>query len=149
MYKSLYQLLNEISELKTSKEKIQALVTHRNAEAFKVIFRYTYDPNIKWLLPEGSPPYKPCGLIDLEGRLLYELRRLYLFVEGGNPNLTKSRRETIFIQLLESIHPDDAKLLIGMKDRKLPFKGFNKKLINQAFSDINIEVTKEENEQVV
>jgi hypothetical protein len=36
-----------------------------------------------------------------------------------------------------------------MKDRKRPFKGLNKKIINQAFNDINIEVVKEENEQVV
>ena len=149
MYKALSQELQEISELKTTKEKIEALVNHRRAEAFKVIFSYAYDPNIKWLLPEGNPPYKPCDLVDLEGRLLHELRRLYLFVEGGNPALTKTRRESIFIQILESIHPEDAKLLLAMKERKLPYKGLNKKLINQAFSDINIEVVKEENEQVV
>lgn len=149
MYKSLSQELQEISDLKSNKEKIQALVTHRRADVFKTIFSYAYDPNIKWLLPGGNPPYKPCDLVDLEGRLLHELRRLYLFVEGGNPNLTKARRETLFIQILESVHPDDAKLLLAMKDRKLPYKGLNKKLINQAFSDINIEVVKEENEQVV
>lgn len=146
MYKALSQELQEISELKTTKEKVEALVNHRRAEAFKVIFSYAYDPNIKWLLPEGNPPYKPCDLIDIEGRLLHELRRLYLFIEGGNPGLTKTRRETLFIQILESVHPEDAKLLLSMKEKKLPYKGLNKKLINQAFSDINIEAVKEDNE---
>ena len=111
MYKSIYEFLSEISELKTTKEKIEALVNHPHSEAFKVLFAYAFDPNIKWLLPEGNPPYKPTDILDVEGRLLHEIRRLYLFVEGGNPNLSKIRRETLFIQLLESIHPKDAILL--------------------------------------
>jgi hypothetical protein len=150
MFKPLYDVLNEISELKTTKEKVEALVTNRYVEAIKVICKYTYDTNIKWLLPEGEPPYKPCDLLDIEGRLLHEIRRLYLFVEGGNPNLTKARRETLFIQVLESVDSKDAKLLLSMKERKLPFKGLNKRIIHQAFPDINIEVTKEsKDEQVV
>ena len=112
--------------------------------AFKAIFGLAYDQNIKWLLPEGEPPFRPTDVLDAEGRLLSELRRLYLFVEGGNPDLTKTRREFLFIQLLESVHPQDAKLLIAMKDRKLPFKGLTKKVAQQAFPDLNIEAIKEE-----
>jgi hypothetical protein len=66
------------------------------------------------------------------------------FVEGGNPNLSKIRRETLFIQLLESIHPKDAILLSSIKDKKIPFKGLTKKIVHQAFPDINIEASKEE-----
>ena len=96
------------------------------------------------MLPEGEPPFKPTEVLDTESRLLNEIRRIYLFVEGGNPNLTKSRREFLFIQLLESIHPLDAKLIISIKDRKLPFKGLTKKIAQQAFPDLNIEAIKEE-----
>lgn len=144
MYKSLYEQLSVISELKTTKEKVEAIVTHPRVAAFKAIFGLAYDQNIKWLLPEGEPPFKPTDVLDAEGRLLSELRRLYLFVEGGNPDLTKTRREFLFIQLLESVHPQDAKLLIAMKDRKLPFKGLTKKVAQQAFPDLNIEAIKEE-----
>lgn len=144
MYKSLYEQLSVISELKTTKEKVEAIVTHPRVAAFKAIFGLAYDQNIKWLLPEGEPPYRPTDVLDTEGRLLSELRRLYLFVEGGNPDLTKTRREFLFIQLLESVHPQDAKLLIAMKDRKLPFKGLTKKVAQQAFPDLNIEAIKEE-----
>ena len=144
MYKSLYEQLSVISELKTTKEKVEAIVTHPRAAAFKAIFGLAYDQNIKWLLPEGEPPFRPTDVLDAEGRLLSELRRLYLFVEGGNPDLTKTRREFLFIQLLESVHPQDAKLLIAMKDRKLPFKGLTKKVAQQAFPDLNIEAIKEE-----
>ena len=144
MYKSLYEQLSVISELKTTKEKVEAIVTHPRVAAFRAIFGLAYDQNIKWLLPEGEPPYRPTDVLDAEGRLLSELRRLYLFVEGGNPDLTKTRREFLFIQLLESVHPQDAKLLIAMKDRKLPFKGLTKKVAQQAFPDLNIEAIKEE-----
>ena len=54
------------------------------------------------------------------------------------------RRETLYIQLLESIHPKDAILLNSIKDKKIPFKGLNKKIVQQAFPDINIEASKEE-----
>jgi len=144
MYKSLYEELSIISELKTTKEKIEAILMHRRRDAFKALFGLAYDQNIKWLLPEGEPPFKPTEAVDVESRLLNEIRRMYLFVEGGNPNLTKSRREFLFIQLLESIHPLDAKLIISIKDRKLPFKGLTKKIAQQAFPDLNIEAIKEE-----
>jgi hypothetical protein len=66
-------------------------------------------------------------------RLFAEIRRLYLFLKGGNPNLTKLRRETLFIELLESVHPSDAKILIAIKDKKLPYKGLTAKLVKEAF----------------
>jgi len=138
MNKCLYNILKEISELGSNKEKAQALSTNRYADAFKTIFKYTYDSSIKWLLPEGDPPYKPCEFLDIEGRFLSELRKLYLFVEGGNPNLTNLRRETLFIQLLESIDPSDAKLLLAIKDKKSAFSGINKTIVRQAFPDLEI-----------
>jgi hypothetical protein len=138
MNKCLYILLKEISELSSNKEKAQALSTNRFAEAFKTIFKYIYDSQIKWLLPEGDPPYKPCEFLDVEGRFLSELRKIYLFIEGGNPNLTNLRRETLFIQMLESIDPNDAKLLLAMKDKKSAFSGINKTIVRQAFPDLNI-----------
>lgn len=136
MIKSLNVILKEISEIKGTNDKINAIRTHRFAEAIKTIFKYTYDPNIKWLLPEGEPPYKPCEFLDVESRLLQELRRLYLYVEGGNDNLTPMRREFLFIQLLESIDPEDAKLVLSMKERKLHYKGMTKNFASQVFPDL-------------
>ena len=130
--------MKEVSELSSNKEKAQALSTNRYVDAFKIIFKYIYDPQIKWLLPEGDPPYKPCEFLDIEGRFLAELRKIYLFVEGGNPNLTNLRRETLFIQMLESIDPNDAKLLLAMKDKKSAFSGINKTIVRQAFPELNI-----------
>ena len=78
-------------------------------------------------------PYKENDLVDQESVLYSESRRLYLFTEGGNPNLKQTRREYLFIQLLESIDKEDAKLMIAVKDKKLPYKGINVDIVNKAF----------------
>ncbi len=58
---------------------------------------------------------------------------MYLFLEGGNDNLTPLRREQLFISLLESIDKEDAKLMLAAKDKKIPYKGITTKLVNTAF----------------
>jgi hypothetical protein len=136
--KSLYSLLKEVEELKTRAEKIERL--RQIGGSAMTVLDYTYNPLAKWLLPEGEPPYKPLSEnSDVEGQFLSELRRLYLFIEGNTPtqkNLKQNRREQLFVELLESIDPKDAKLLIGMKDGKLPFKGITKKLTCEAFPEM-------------
>ena len=128
-------MLEEIDQLSTQKEKVQALNAHQYRDVLANIINLALNPNIKWLLPEGDPPYKPCEF-DVEGRFLVELRRLYLFLEGGNKNLKQTKREQLFIEILESIDPNDAKLLLNMKDKKMPFKSINKVLAKKAFPGI-------------
>ena len=68
---------------------------------------------------------------------LYGLvRKLYLFVEGGNPNLKPARREYLFIELLESVHDDEAKLLLQIKDKKIKCRGLTYKLIKETFPEL-------------
>ena len=135
MQKSLYTIFEEIDNLSTQKEKVEALATHRHNSVLFNIINLALNPKVKWLLPEGDPPYKPCEF-DVEGRLLVEFRRLYLFLEGGNQNLKQVKREQLFIDILESIDPNDAKLLLAMKDKKMPFKSINKVLAKKAFPEI-------------
>jgi hypothetical protein len=47
------------------------------------------------------------------------------------------RRESLFITLLESVDPKDAKLLLSVKNKKLPYKNITKDLIQEAFGDYN------------
>lgn len=129
------ETLKRISELKNKSERIEAIRANNNP-VFRQIFQYAYHPDIVWNLPEGNPPYKPCEFLDQEGRLYTELRRLYLFVKGGNDNLKPFKRELLFIQLLESVAPEDAKLLLAMKDKKLPYKTLDQKLIKEAIPDL-------------
>jgi hypothetical protein len=50
--------------------------------------------------------------------------------------LKQHRREQLFIELLESVDPGDAKVLIGMKDGKLPYRGMTRKLVADAFPNL-------------
>ena len=130
------KILKEASEIKAKKERVAFLRSHHPNELMKLLLKYTYDPNIKFALPPGTPPFKESEVIDADGRLYTEMRRLYLFLEGGNPDLSALRRETLFIQLLESIDPDDAKLMIGVKDKKLPYKGITEAVVREAFPNL-------------
>lgn len=134
MKKSIYNILKECSEQPTPKQRVESL--RRTPPVIKQILKYAFDPAIVFDLPEGDPPYKPCTFLDQEGRLYTEARKLYLFVKGGNPSLTTLRRETLFIQFLEGIDKEDATLILSVKDKKLPFKNLNKKVIKEAFPDI-------------
>jgi len=126
------EILQKVSGLKTKDEKINAL-KQVDSFAIRTILQGAFDPRIKWLLPPGEVPYKKSDLPDLQGSLYNEIRKLYLFVEGGNSNLKQLRRETLFIQLLESVSPEDAELLAAIKDKKLPYKGITAALVKEAY----------------
>lgn len=132
MKKSIYNILKECSEPKSVKERV-AKLQQNGLPVVQQILKYAFDPNIKFLLPEGDPPYKPNEYVDQEGILFSEARKLYLFVEGGNNNLTKFRRETLFVQFIEGIDKNDAILICAIKDKKLPFKTLTKDIVKQAF----------------
>jgi hypothetical protein len=58
---------------------------------------------------------------------------MYLFIEGGNDNLKPVRREYLFVQLLENVNKEDARLLISVKDKTIPYKGITKKLVEELY----------------
>lgn len=135
MKKSIYNILKECSELKSPKERIEFL-KNNDVPVIKQILKYAFDPAIEFDLPEGEPPYKPCEYLDQEGRLYSEARKLYLFVKGGNPALTKLKREMLFIQFIEGIDKDDAKLILAVKDKKTPFKTITADIVKKAYPDL-------------
>ena len=128
---SVAKLFAKINELKKKEERVQALKLNNNL-AVRTVLAGWFDPNVKFLLPEGVPPYIP-NKFDEPKAFINEVPRFYLLVEGGNPNLKPMRREQIFIQMLENVSADDAKLLLSMKDKKCPFKGITKEVVNLAF----------------
>lgn len=132
MQKGIFEILQEASEKKTEKEKIESLRQHEDNNVLKTILAGAYYEGVKWNLPPGEPPYKPCDPVNAENFLYGETKRLYLFCEGG-ASLSNLRRETLFVEMLESVHPEDAKILLAMKEKKLPYKGLTKSVIAKAF----------------
>ena len=135
-----YEILEWCSKGKTKKDRIARLQKNSGSE-LKQILGYTFDKNVKWLLPDSEPPYKPVAdAADIQGQFKAELRRLYLFVDGDTEtqqNLKPLRREQLFIELLEAIHPKDATLLVAMSQRKLPFKNITREVASKAFPNIS------------
>lgn len=88
------------------------------------IFEYAFLIEKKWILPEGTPPFKPAPepLGMTETNLYAEFRRFYVF---NRADLAPLKRESMFINLLEGIHPKEAEMLIALKDQKL-HKMYNK-----------------------
>lgn len=132
--KSISWILDFTSKLPNKEEKVKCLMAN-DMVPIRTILRCVFDPSIKFLLPTGDAPYTPSS--EDQGNTLYsEARRLYLFVEGGNPNLTQVRREDLFLALLQTLNAEDAKLLVAMKDKKLPFKGITKDIVLTAYPDL-------------
>ena len=142
---SISEILNICSTL-SNEEKVKCLAQNDTA-AMRAILQYALDPRIEWLLPKGSPPFTPCPFPDQEGNLIRDIRKLNLFVRGGDhPNMHNVKREALFIQFLEGIDPKDAALIVSIKDKRLPHKGITVKVINQAYPGLILEKEKEESD---
>ena len=130
------ELLNRIATTKGTAAKVIALQEVETVQ-LKQVLRLIYDDTIEFLLPDTPPPYKENDLVDLDTLLYREARRLRIFFKGGGyDNLKKERRETLFIQLLEDLHPADAKILSENMLSHTPLKGLTKKTIESAFPTI-------------
>ena len=66
-----------------------------------------------------------------------EWQNFYNYLQGGNPSLTSLRRETMFIQMLEGLHPRESSRSWFAKDKKLQTKyKITKSAIAEAYPDI-------------
>ena len=80
------------------------------------------------------------GATDKEGHttIRREYKNFYNFLKGGNDSLNNIRRETMFINILEGLHPLEAEIITLVKDKKLETKyKIPKEVVSEAYSDIN------------
>jgi hypothetical protein len=79
------------------------------------------------------------GVSDKEGRttIRRESKNFYHFIRGGNNSLSNIRRESMFINLLQGLHPLEAEIICLVKDKKLSDKyNITKELVAEAYPDI-------------
>tara|TARA_B100000945_G_scaffold140706_1_gene112727 strand:+ start:49 stop:624 length:576 start_codon:yes stop_codon:yes gene_type:complete len=145
----VFEILDAASSQRSKAKKVEALRRYEHPSV-KMIFVWNFDDSVISLLPPGAVPYGETNaqttfagtlsdnLIkeaqggesatgqDLDGRGKTSLRReyqnLYHYVKGGNDKLTTTRREMMFINLLEGLHPRESEILILTKDKKLTDK---------------------------
>lgn len=98
-----------------------------------VLFKHAFTAQGKFILPEGEPPFRPnpnpIGMT--QAIFQQEVNKFYVFCRA---DLTPAKRETIFVQLLEAIHPTEAKVLIAIKDQNLTklYPNITRKLVADA-----------------
>jgi len=130
------EVLTKVNNAKDKPKKIQVLRDYDN-QPLRQVLKGAFDPKIEWDLPAGDPPFianeAPIG--TEHGLLRNEAKRLWYFVKGANNELTKTQKETMFIQMLEGLHKDEAKVLLGMKSKSLNkmYKGLTESVVREAF----------------
>ena len=132
------EILELVSKARTRARKIEILKEYRN-DALVSLLIWNFDDSVISALPQGPVPYKPneAPKGTEHTSLRSEQRSFYNFVKGGNDKLSKTRRETIFIQMLEGLHPEEADLLILVKDKQLIDKyNINRGHVEEAYPDI-------------
>jgi hypothetical protein len=106
------------------------------------IIEYALEPGIVWDLPTGTPPYKDNELTEQESNLYSEIRRLYIFHKGTGDHVAAAKKELNFIQLLENVTVLDAKVLLAIKEKTLPY-GFTRKQMVEIFPGLLTELQEE------
>ena len=132
------EILQAVSSAKTKREKIDLLREYRNPALVSLLI-WNFDDVIKSAVPAGDVPYKPNDNTVPDGlsRLSSSYRTFYNFIESGNREISRTRRETLFIELLESLHADEAALLCLVKDKKVGKKyRITKNVVSEAYEDI-------------
>lgn len=132
------EILDLVSKQKTNAKKVEVLKEYEN-DALKSLLIWNFDESIISVLPQGEVPFKPneSPLGTDHSSLRREFKHFYNFVKGGNDTLPSIRRETIFIQILEGLHPNEAEVLCLVKDKQLQSKyKITKELVSEAYPDI-------------
>ena len=134
IHHSMSEILDMTAKLKTKDEKIQWL-RKNDTVPFRNVLRLIYDNTIEFLLPDSAPPWKENQFEDEAKSLLFrEARRLRIFVKGGGyDHLPQIKREGLFIQLLQDIDNDDAKLLANNLLSHKAVKGLTRKTLEEAY----------------
>ncbi len=79
------------------------------------------------------------GVSDTQGRttIRREVKNFYHFVKGGNDAMNNMRRESMYINILQGLHPLEAEILVLVKDKRLSEKyKITREIVEEAYPDI-------------
>lgn len=161
-----FEVLALAAKQKSNAKKAEILQKYSDP-SLKTILIWNFDETIVSMLPEGLVPYASVGQQNVRsGNLSDNIERsvqmmdelgsnsigsqdqgrtsirkeytyFYNFVKGGNDRLSSMKRETMFISILEGLHPLEAEILMLVKDKKLDTKyKISKQNVSDAYPDI-------------
>jgi hypothetical protein len=162
----VFEILNAASKQRSGAKKVEVLQKYSHP-SLKTLFIWNFDETIQSALPPGDVPYSAVNEMDSfkgtlsekiadavdkmeelgtnslgsqdQGRssIRKEYQKFYNFVKGGNDSLSSLRRETMFINTLQGLHPLEAEIICLVKDKKLETKyKITKDIVSQAYPDI-------------
>ena len=130
------EIATKINNAKDKPRKLKILKEH-DSIPLRQVLKGAFDPKIEWLLPSGDVPYTANDApVGTDHTLLsQEAKRLYLFTKGGDDTLSNTKRETLFIQVLEGLAAEEAEFLVTVVNQKVnnKYKGFTANLVKDAF----------------
>ena len=136
---SVAEILSEASKLKSKKDKVEFLSQYKNRKDMEHIVKGAYHPAIVWLVPDGPLPegvqLSDVPAVDLADDRLIRAHRQFQYLVKGGPDMKQSKREDIYLNILRAVHESEAKLLMSVVGKKLPYKGMTRALMLETFPD--------------
>ena len=136
--KLVSEILEETSKISKRDDRIRNLRMNK-CPGLTDILRINFDDSIVAALPAGAPSYRQDDAP--KGYEYTHLNKAYTqfkyFFKGPIANKMKPlKRESLFLNLLESLHSEEAELLVAAKDKKMKYKNITKKLVSDAFPNL-------------
>ena len=135
----IHEILDLVGEQRSKAKRVDILKEYRD-DSLTAVLIWNFDERVQSAVPDGQVPYKenevPVGTDHTS--LRREWKTLYHFIKGGNPTLSNLRRETMFVQLLEGLHPKEAEIICLVKDKELEseYPKVTLDVVKLAFPDI-------------
>ena len=116
--KNIYEIFDDFENAKNKKERMEVIQKNLSPTLVKIL-ELTYHPKYKWKVKELPENYKvPTDVLPgiTYDNMNSQLRRLYMFLEGDATaeKLTPQRQNQLLIQMLESIEPREAEIILGI-----------------------------------
>ena len=139
MTDTIPEIFTKIANAKSNRDRKSILIKNETF-GLRTVLQGAYHPDIVLQLPPGSPPYNedsgPLG--HTPSPLEFESKKFVYFVSGPTFVQDKKKREDIFIQMLESVHPTEAAIILAVKDKSLNVKGLTYDLVKDVFPQLGL-----------
>jgi len=137
--KNMYEVFDEFEEAKSKKDKMNVIERNLSKTLHDVLL-LTFHPDYRWKISDIPDNYK---IPDTKPGISYcqlgtELRKLYLFQLGNQTaeNLTPRKQNELLLQLLESLEPREAEVVIGIFKKDQGVSGLTYKFVKEAFPNM-------------
>ena len=138
--KNIFEVFDDFEEATTKKDRMDVIGKNLSQTLVDVL-QMTFHPDYQWMIKEMPDNYKiPTDVLPgmTANSLISQLRKLYLFRQGDKTaeSLTPQKRNSLLLQILESLEPRDAEIIIGIFQKDQGVKGLNYKFVKEAFPNL-------------